>query len=63
MSEAKIENVDNIECTLSFTLKIKEWKQIRKTLNSNTAYAEMELITEIRELVTKPEQVFYIDNT
>ena len=63
MNIARIENVDEIKCTLEFTLRIKDWKQIRKTLNSNAAYCEMEIITEISDLVHQLEKVFYVDNT
>ena len=63
MAIARIENVDDIECTLEFTLRIKDWKQIRKTLNSNAAYIEMEIITEISDLVHQLEKVFYVDQT
>lgn len=61
MSTAIIENPDKIECTLTFTMTLKEWKQIRKTLDSNPSYAELKVTDEIIDLVRKVEQVFFSD--
>ena len=59
MSKATIENVDDIECTLEFTLKIKDWKQVRKTLNTNAAYSEMEIVSKITNLVNQLKKTLY----
>jgi len=60
MAIAKINNVDKIECTLEFTMTIADWKQIRKTLKSNEAYTELQIIDEISDLVSQLEKVFYV---
>ena len=59
MSTAIVKNPDKIECTLSFTMRLDDWKQVRKTLNSNAAYAELKLIDEISDLVYQLEQTFF----
>ena len=59
MSEAVIENPDEIVCTLQFTMKLKDWKQIKKTLKTNPAYAELELIGDILDLVNQLENTLY----
>ena len=59
MSTARIDNPDDIFATLSFKMKLSEWKQVRKTLRSNAAYTELKVIDEITELVDQIEQVFY----
>ena len=59
MSKAMIENVDDIVCTLQFTMSIADWKRVRKTLGSNAAYAEMRLMREIGDLIRELEQVLY----
>lgn len=63
MSAAYINKPDEIECTLQFTLKLKDWKQIRETLGSNEAYIELKVINEIRDLVRQMEQTFYVSDT
>lgn len=61
MAIATVKNPNEIECTLQFTMKLKEWKQISKALGANTTYAELQVLEEIRNLVTKLEQAFYSD--
>jgi len=60
MSIAKVKNPDNIECTLEFTLKLSDWKKIHNTLLKNSSWAEMELISDITDLVSQLEQTFYV---
>lgn len=60
MSTAQIENVDNIKCTLKFTMSIEDWKQIRKTLKTNASYTEVQLISDITDLVNQLERVLYV---
>lgn len=59
MSIAEIKNPDEIECTLQFTMKLKDWKQIRKTLSSNANYTELQIMNEIMDLVRQFEKIFY----
>ena len=59
MGIAKIEKPDEIKCTLQFTMKLKDWKQIRKTLQTNAAYTELQVMNEISDLVYQLEQTFY----
>lgn len=59
MSIAIIENPDDITCTLKFTMTLKAWKEIRKTLRTNTAYNELQIINEIEDLTYKLENVLY----
>jgi len=59
MSVANVKNPDEIECTLSFTLRLREWKKIKQTLLKNSAWAEMELISDISDLVSQLEDTFY----
>ncbi len=59
MGTAKVNNPDAINCTLSFTMTLKDWKQVRKTLGSNEAYIELQVINEIRDLVSQLEKVYY----
>ena len=61
MSSAKINNPDEIECTLEFSMKLKDWKQVRKTLGSNACYTELQIINEIADLVNRLEQTVYAD--
>lgn len=61
MGRAKIENSDDIKCTLSFTMSLKDWKQIRSTLQKNQAYIELQVIDEIHDLVMQLENTFYSD--
>ncbi len=44
MGIAKVKNPDNIECTLEFTMRLSDWKNVKKTLSSHPAYAETEVI-------------------
>jgi len=60
MNTAKIKNPNEVDCTLEFTMKLKDWKQIRITLNKNTAYAEMQLISEITDLILQLEKTFFV---
>ena len=59
MSIAIIENPDEIACTLQFKMKLKDWKQINKTLNKNPAYVELQVINEITSLVNQLESTLY----
>lgn len=59
MAMAKVKNVNKIECTLEFTMSLEDWKQISKTLGSNECYAEIQMMDEIRDLVTQLEQTYY----
>ena len=59
MSVAFVDRPDDIKCTLQFSMSLKDWKQVRKTLQSNTAYTEIQVINEINDLVHKMEQTFY----
>ena len=61
MSTAKIVDPDKIKATLSFTMTLSEWKQIRKTLESNRAYTELQVINEIIDLTSQLEKAFYSD--
>lgn len=59
MGTAQIENPDAIMCTLEFTMKLKEWRQIKKTLHNNEDYVELHIIREISDLIGQLEKVFY----
>lgn len=59
MSIAEIQNPDEIVCTMKFTMKLKDWKQIRKTLNGNAAYTELQIMGEIDDLVYQLEKTLY----
>jgi len=59
MSNATIKNPNKIECTLQFTMRLEDWMQIRKTLNENAAYTELQIINEIDSLVCQLEDTFY----
>jgi len=59
MGIAKVENAENIKCTLSFTMTLKDWKQIRNTLQKNPAYTELQVINEIHDLVGQLEKTFW----
>lgn len=61
MSTAKVENPDDIKCTLKFTMSLGDWKQINTTLGKHSAYIELQIIDEIRDLVNQLEQTFYND--
>ena len=61
MSTAKIVNPDKIQATLSFTKTLSDWKQIKKTLESNRCYTELQVINEIIDLTNKLEKTFYSD--
>ena len=61
MANAIILNPEKIQAKLSFTMTLSEWKQIKKTLESNQAYTEMTIIREINDLVRQLEQSFYSD--
>ena len=61
MGEAIIKDPENISCTMQFTLTLRDWKLIRKTLRSNAAYVELELINDITVLVNKLENTLYSD--
>lgn len=59
MAIAIVENPDEIECTLKFTMKLRDWKQIKKTLGTNAAYTELQVMNEISDLVMQLERTFY----
>ena len=62
MDTAKIKNPNEINCTLELTMKLKDWKQIRTTLNKNPAYAEIQLIGEITDLILQLEKTFFVSD-
>ena len=59
MSNAMIENADDIKCTLKFTRSLKEWKEIRSTLNENPCYSETQIISEINDLIYQLEKTLF----
>jgi len=61
MATAKVNNPDDITCTLQFTMKLKDWKQIKNTLGTNAAYTELQVMNEISDLVSQLEKTFYSD--
>jgi len=61
MAIAIVENADEIKCTLKFTMSLRDWKQIRKTLGTNASYTELQVMNEISDLVGQLEKVFYDD--
>jgi len=61
MSTAIIENTDSIKCTLKFTMSLNDWKQIRKTLRTNSAYIEVQVIEDINDLVDQLEKTIYVN--
>lgn len=62
MSIAIVKDPDKIECTLEFTMTLKDWKQIKKTLGTNEAWVELQIINEIRDLVGQLEKTFYSES-
>lgn len=62
MITAKIDNTDEIICSMRFTLSLKDWKQIQKTLRSNAAFTELKIINPIDELVGRLEKTLYVDD-
>jgi len=63
MSTAAVLNPDEIVCSMTFKMTLKDWKQIRKTLSSNTAYTELQIMDEIQDLVYQLEKTVYNDNS
>jgi len=63
LSTAIIINPDEIECVLQFSMKLKDWKQIKKTLNEHPAYVELQIINEIQDLTTQLEKTLYANTT
>ena len=61
MGMAKVVNADKIQCTLEFTMSLEDWKRIKKTLSSNECYVEIQMMDEIRDLVSQLEQTYYSD--
>ena len=59
MSIAEIKSPDEIVCTMQFTMKLGEWKQIKKTLSSNAAYTELKIMREITDLICQLEKTLY----
>jgi hypothetical protein len=53
----KIDRPDDIEVTLTTTMKLSEWKLIARDLSGNS-YASIRLTNSIREVVNKAEQTF-----
>lgn len=60
-STAKIIDPDGIKCSLEFTMTLRDWKLIRKTLSSNAAYAEVQVMNEISDLICQLEKTFYVE--
>lgn len=58
---AVVKNPGEIECTLELTMKLREWKQIRRTLSTKAEYVELKIIKEIDGVIAQLEQVFYSD--
>jgi hypothetical protein len=56
---AQVVDPDEIKCTLQFTMTLGDWKQINKTLGSNAAYTELQIMNQISDLVCQLEKVFY----
>lgn len=61
MGIARVKNPDEMHCTLEFTMRLKDWRHVRRTLQTNAEYEEMKLITEINSLIYQLEQAFYSD--
>ncbi len=61
MGRATIERPDDIKCTLEFSMTLGEWKNVRKTLRNNQAWAENQLIADITDIINKIEQTFHND--
>ncbi len=59
MAIARVVNPDKIRCTLEFTMSLEDWKQIRKTLGTNAAHTELQVMNEITDLVRQLEKTFY----
>ncbi len=59
MSKAIIRYPDEIMCELSFEMKIKDWKQVCKTLRTNQAYTELQVINEIVDMIDQLESRIY----
>jgi len=57
MATAVIEDSDNIECSITITMRLGEWKRVRKTLLSNAAFAELKVINQITNLTNRLESV------
>ncbi len=62
MATAKVEKADDIKCTLTFTMSLGEWKEVNNTLSKHTAYAEVQVIREIQDLVGQLEKTYYAYN-
>jgi hypothetical protein len=62
MNIAVIEKPDEVACTMQFKMKLKNWKQIRKTLQSNAAYTELQIINDINDLVYQLEKTLYAES-
>jgi len=63
MSVAYVEKPDDIRCTLTFTMKLSEWKQISRTLETNNAWTELQIINEIHDLVGQLNKTYYPEVT
>lgn len=61
MGMATVVDPNKIKCTLQFTMALEDWKQVKKTLNTNAAYEELQIMTEITDLVSQLEKTFYSD--
>jgi hypothetical protein len=61
MATATIKKPDDIECVLQFSMTLRNWKYVRETLNQNPAWAEIQVISEINNLVYKLEQTLVAD--
>lgn len=60
MSIAKIINPGKVKCRLEFEMSLDDWKQIRKTLNTNPAWsAECQIMDDIDDLVRQLEATLW----
>ena len=60
---AKVINPDKIQCMLQLTMTLEDWKRVRKTLNTNATYAEIQVIDGIDDLVCQLEKVYYANDS
>jgi hypothetical protein len=56
-STFKIERPDDIEVTLTTTMTLREWKQVKQDLAGNT-YAQRCFADSIRDVIARAEQQF-----
>lgn len=63
MATARVENPDKIKCTLTFTMTLEDWRQIRRTLRKNAAYTEIQMMNEISDLILQLEKTYYVSES